>query len=224
VTAASTPGDNSYRFVSGGTPYRLALEFDPGSGPLAANSELEIDRGLPALSVQLAKGSCHASSEAPSEIPFLPEAPEVSAETVRPRPVPLREGRVPSECTVVLRDLSELRFTLLATFDEAGIQLAVTPIAGQRWPTSPFTLRGAMLAAMLQPASGPPGGFLDVFAAAGGGRTDTAPAQLQYKLRAQSNLIESWIEVRSTSGGAGILGAGYCAVGQSADRQTGRQP
>jgi hypothetical protein len=224
VTAASIRGSNDYHFVSDGAPYRLVLEFDPQSGPLTANAELAADRGFPALNVQLAKGSCRASPTPAGSIPSLPEAPEILAEAPPHRPVPLREGRVPSRCTMVLRDLSELSFILVATFDQAGIQLAVAPIAGQRWPTSAFTLRGPLLAGLAQPASGPPGGVMDVFAAADGASADSAPVRLQYNLHAEPHMIESWIQVRSASGGAAIIGTGSCVVGQNADRETGRQP
>jgi hypothetical protein len=218
ITAARAGAGQVYHFVSGGTSYRLALELDPGDGPLTAHAELEEDRGLPALNVKRAEGSCRPSAEAASEVAALPAAPIVRGERPPHRPVPMREGRVPSDCTVVLRDLSELTFGLEATFDAAGIQFAVTPTAGQAWPASAFTLRGAMLAAIVQPPGGPPGGVLTVFGAAGVGPGDAAPAALNYLLRAESNLIESWIELRSALGDRQIVGAGHCSVRQGGNR------
>ena len=212
VRATSVRG-RDYHFVSGGTAYRLAIAFDPGSEPLTAHAELAEDRGLPALNVELAEGSCRASPDkVVGEIAALPEAPAVRGESPPHRPVRLPGGRVPSDCTIVLRDLSELTFGLEATFDPAGLRLAVTPEAGQAWPAGPFTVSGAMLAAITQPPGGPPGGVLTIFASAGRSAGEAAPAQIDYFLRAEPNNMDGWIELRSASGGPPIVGAGHCAV------------
>jgi len=219
ITAVRVGRGQENHFVSGGTSYRLVLEPDPGSAPLTAHAELEEDRGFPALNVRRAEGSCRASVDAAAdEIAPLPEAPIVRGEAPPHRPVPMREGRVPSDCTIVLRDLSELTFGLEATFDAAGIQFAVSRAAGQAWPASAFTLRGAMLAAISQPPGGPPGGVLTIFGSAGGGPGGPGPAQIGYFLRAEPNLIESWIELRSTQGDRQIVGAGHCSVRQGANQ------
>jgi|GEM_PF-3152401 len=214
VTATRAGRGQDYHFVSGGTPYRLVLEFDPRTTSSTAQVLLEEDRGFPALNVRRAQGSCRASAEAgQGDMPSLPEAPVVRGEAPPHRPISMTEGRVPSDCTIVLRDLSELAFGLEATFDAAGIQFAVTPAAGQQWPASAFTLRGAMLAAIARPPGGLPGGVMTVFGSAGGGAA-AGPAQIGYFLRAEPNLIESWIELRSSAGDRPIAGAGHCAVRQ----------
>ncbi|HEX8364437.1 MAG TPA: hypothetical protein VF702_05070 [Allosphingosinicella sp.] len=213
VTAIRPGRGDAYHFVSGGTAYVLKLTFDPQSAPLTANAELSEDRGFPALNRQLAEGSCRGAADGGAgDIPQLPQAPEVRGEAPPHRPVPLREGRVPTDCTIVTRDLTELRFTLLAAFDAAGVAFTVTPVAGQAWPASPFTVRGASLAALMQPPGGPPGGVMTVFAAAGGGPNPTGPAQIGYQLRAEPQMIEAWVELRSTSGSPAIVGAGHCGV------------
>jgi hypothetical protein len=224
VTAVRAGSGEAYHFVSRGTSYLLKLTFDPQSAPLTANAELAEDHGFPALNKQVAEGSCRASGEAgSSDIAQLPQAPEVRGEAPPHRPVPLREGRVPTDCTIVTRDLGELRFSLVASFDAAGIEFAVTPVAGQAWPASAFTVRGASLAALMQPPGGPPGGVMTVFAAAGVGPNPSSPAQLDYQLRAEPQMIEAWVEVRSTSGSPAIVGSGHCGVrptrsAQGADR------
>jgi len=212
VTAASVRGRN-YHFVSGGTPYRLSLEFDPQGASLTAKAELAEDRGARPLDVDRAHGSCRqAESPAGPDLPRLPPAPEIRADPVMPRPVPLREGRVPSECTVVLRDLSELKFLLDVTFSEAGAQLTVTPASGEAWPASAFTARAALLAAIVRHPSGPPGGVMTAFAHASD--QPAAGTQIGYRLHAEPNMIEGWVELRAAAGGRDLVGAGHCSVRQ----------
>lgn len=213
VSAVRAGRGQDYHYVSAGTAYLLKLTFDPRSAPLTANAELAEDRGFPALNRQLAEGSCRSPGDrSDGTIPTLPAAPEIRGEAPPHRPVPLRESRIPTDCTIVTRDLAELRFTLVASFDAGGVAFTVTPIPGQPWPADAFTVRGASLAALMQPPGGPRGGVMTVFAAAGGGPNPAGPAELGYQLRAEPGMIEAWVDVRSTSGSPVIVGSGHCAV------------
>jgi len=53
---------------------------------------------------------------------------------------------------------------------------------------------------------------MTVFAAAGGGPDATGPTQLGYQLRAESQMIEAWVELRATSGSPAMVGSGHCGV------------
>lgn len=214
ITAGSVREGNTFHFVSGGTPYRLSLTFDEVDGDaLTGGADLEEDRGAPALNLRVAVGSCNGSAQAARiALPALPPAPEIRPESYQARPTRLSQGRVPSNCTIVLRNLSELRFTLDVAFDPAGIELGFAPVGGEVWPASEFTLRGASLAALTTHDSGPPGGFMTVFASAGAAPNSGASAQVQYELRAAPNMIESWIELRVPSGAPELHGAGHCGL------------
>ena len=225
ISAGSVRDGNSFHFVSGGKAYRLQLDFDGAQDPLTAKAELEEDHGFRALNLQLGAGSCRgAGRPAGARLPALPQAPEVRAEAVEGRPVSLTEGRVPSDCTIVLRDLSERRFRLDLGLAAPFAELSVGQIAGEAWPASPFTIRAALLAAVTRPPAGPSAEFLTIFAAAGRTLSAAAPAELDYELRASEGRMDGWIGVRFRDSQPQGAGAGYCRVRQEQNQEAQRRP
>lgn len=211
ISAGRSLEGNRFHFISEGFAYRLDLDLQGEGASLSATARLAEDKGSPALDRRLAQGSCRGRTLASGwgDLPALPRVDEVQAVRHETRPIDVAGSRLPTDCTVVLRDLREIHFGLDASVEADGVAVAVAPADGSGWPTAPFTVRGAALAAMTRPA-GSSVGFATILGSAGASAGSEAPARLGFEVRADAEVMDLWVDLRGNGAHSDIAGAGHC--------------